>query len=269
MHVKQNGSWCFHVTWRWCGGKVVWNEALSSFLCKLVYFGGVFPSGCSWTFASFLWQMPLLQSSCSWALCSQLQGESLKENVSRNYITEKQISFAAVKQKKKKREIVCWLNVLLKGCPSTLAVLLSFPRAWDAAAKWCKLFLQKQKVVFRCIPSFGSGFGADSRARSVRKQTKPQRPIKSLCSSNALLGKSIWMEMRCTGWIKKRINSQENMSHFCICMKRIVLGKTWLWGGGAVCLYHQSYLEFRFLVRFQIDSVPSKPVCSTVSTVGV
>lgn len=150
------------------------------FLCKLMYFWGVFPSRCSWAFASFLWQMPLLQSSCSWALCSLLQGESLKEIVSRNYITKKQISFAAVKQKKKKREIMCWINVLLKGCPSTLAGPLSLPREWDAAEKWCKLFLQKWKVVFRRRPGFGMGFGADSKGRSLRKTNRTLKTYKIL-----------------------------------------------------------------------------------------
>lgn len=75
--------------------------------------------------------------------------------------------------------------------------------------------------------------------------------------------------MRCAAWIKKGIISQENASHFYICMKRIVFGKSWSCSGGAVCCYHRSYLKCRFLIRFQMDSVPSKPVCCTVSTAGV
>lgn len=58
--------------------------------------------------------------------------------------------------------------------------------------------------------------------------SKDKRPRKSLRSADALLGKYVGMEMGCTGWTKKEMNTQENASHFYICMKRTVYGKTWL-----------------------------------------
>lgn len=126
MHVKQNGLWCFHVAWRWCGGKAIWNKALSYFSLQInVVLGSISP----WVLLNFCKllkaALPLLQSS--WALCILLQGESLKENVSRNYITKKQISHAVIKQKRKGRN--CLLDkCIAKRLPQHIHGVLSLPR---------------------------------------------------------------------------------------------------------------------------------------------
>lgn len=151
MHVKQNGSWCFHVAWRWCGGKAVWHEALSYFSLQINVVLGSISQRVLLNFCKLLQAaLPLLPSS--WALCSLLQGESLKENVSRNYITKKQISRAVVKQKKGRN---CVLDkCIAKRLPQHIRWVLSLPREQVQngvsfsfkTRKWC---LEVYKVLGR------------------------------------------------------------------------------------------------------------------------
>lgn len=125
MHVKRNGSWYFHTAWRWCEGKVVWNKALSHFSLQINMVLGSISQRVLLNFSKLLKAaLPLLQSS--WALCSLLHGESLKENVSRNYITKQQIGLAAVKQKKGRN---CVLDkCIAKRLPQHICWVLSLPR---------------------------------------------------------------------------------------------------------------------------------------------
>lgn len=58
---------------------------------------------------------------------------------------KRQISFAAVKGKKKKKRNDVVDKCAAKRLSSTLAGLHSLPREWDAAAKWNQLFLPSGK----------------------------------------------------------------------------------------------------------------------------
>lgn len=98
-----------------------------------------------------------------------------------------------------------------------------FPSPWTQLQKGVRFSLKKEKWLLGVAEVLGQGLEV-----TLGQVSKEKQPIKSLRSANAWLGKYMGMELRCSGWTRKGINSQENARHIYICMKRTLYGKNWL-----------------------------------------